>query len=139
MIQGGIVIEYVLDAHALIWMLEGNPKLGLRAKTILSDPTSVLVLPSIALAEACFVVAKGRTSLTSWQELIRSVRADPRVTILPLDLNFVELAMSLPADLEMHDAQIVGTVIQLMNSGKNVALLTRDQVIVNSAIIPTVW
>lgn len=51
--------EYVLDAHALVWMLEGNPRLGLAARAVLSDPTSSLILPVTALAEACWVVSKG--------------------------------------------------------------------------------
>src|SRR5665213_449727 len=30
--RDGNVIDYVLDAHALVWMLEGNPRLGVAAR-----------------------------------------------------------------------------------------------------------
>jgi PIN domain nuclease of toxin-antitoxin system len=44
--------KYVLDSHALVWHLEGNPRLGPQAKKVIDDPASNLVLPIIALAEA---------------------------------------------------------------------------------------
>ena len=50
--------KYVLDTHALIWYLEGNPKLSSRAKGIIDDPDNSLILPIIALAEAVW----GRSS-----------------------------------------------------------------------------
>jgi hypothetical protein len=41
---------YVLDAHTLIWFLENNRRLGLRAKAALLDVTARLFVPAIALA-----------------------------------------------------------------------------------------
>jgi PIN domain nuclease of toxin-antitoxin system len=80
--RSGIVTEYVLDAHALVWMLEGNPRLGLSARAVLSDPKSSLILPVTALAEACWVVGKGRTSLVDWRTVVQSVAADSRIQII---------------------------------------------------------
>ncbi|MTJ10622.1 BrnT family toxin [Anabaena sp. UHCC 0204] len=54
-------MKYVLDTHALIWFLEGNLKLGANAKTILSDSDSELVIPATTLAEAVWIVERGRT------------------------------------------------------------------------------
>lgn len=131
--------EYVLDAHALIWMLEGNPRLGLAARAVLADPKSSLILPITALAEACWVVSKGRTSLADWRGVIQSVAADPRVQVLPLDAAIVQQAMSLPVELEMHDGQIVATALVLSNHGRDVRLLTMDRSIAKSGLLPTVW
>ncbi|NJK66777.1 MAG: type II toxin-antitoxin system VapC family toxin [Microcoleus sp. CSU_2_2] len=44
-------MKYVIDTHALIWFLEGNQRLGTQAQAILSNVTSQLVLPAIALSE----------------------------------------------------------------------------------------
>lgn len=55
-------MKYIVDTHALIWFLEGNSRLGTNAKTILSEPTSKLILPAIVLAEAAWIVERGRTS-----------------------------------------------------------------------------
>jgi PIN domain nuclease of toxin-antitoxin system len=133
------VTEYVLDAHALIWMLEGNPRLGLAARAVLADPKSSLILPITALAEARWVVSKGRTSLADWRGVIQSVAADPRVQVLPLDAAIVQQAMSLPVELEMHDGQIVATALVLSNHGRDVRLLTMDRSIAKSGLLPTVW
>ncbi len=63
-------IRYVVDAHAIIWFLESNAKLGAAAKAVLDDKTTDLVLPAIALAEAAFVVAKGKTQIPGVANLV---------------------------------------------------------------------
>lgn len=45
-------MKYVIDTHALIWFLEGNPRLSINAKAILSHPDSQLIIPATTLAEA---------------------------------------------------------------------------------------
>jgi PIN domain nuclease of toxin-antitoxin system len=52
-------MKYVVDTHALIWFLEGNPHPSITAKTVLVDPVSELILPAIALAEAVWIVDRG--------------------------------------------------------------------------------
>jgi len=37
--------KYILDTHALIWFLEGNPRLGAGAKAVLENENSELILP----------------------------------------------------------------------------------------------
>ena len=44
--------KYILDAHTLIWYMEGN-----QAKNIIDAVDSQLVLPLIALIEASLVIA----------------------------------------------------------------------------------
>ena len=68
--------DYVIDTHALIWNLEGNPRLGTNAKAILADPNSALFLPIIALAEACWIVESGKTSIASVVDLLTAVDAE---------------------------------------------------------------
>lgn len=58
-------MKYVVDTHALIWFLEGNSRIGTNAKTILSEPTSQLILPAIVLAETAWIVERGRISIPS--------------------------------------------------------------------------
>jgi PIN domain nuclease of toxin-antitoxin system len=133
------VIVHVLDAHALVWMLEGNARLGLAAQSVLGDPNSSLLLPAIALAEACWVVQKGNTSLLDWRDVIKVVRADSRIQVVSLDAAIIERAMTLPTHLEMHDAQIVATALITRDGGADVRLLTRDRMIVASGLIAIVW
>jgi len=51
-------MKFVIDTHALIWFLEGNSRLGLNAKAVLSEPDSQLVIPATTLAEAVWIVER---------------------------------------------------------------------------------
>ena len=73
--------KYILDTHALIWYLEGNPRLGAAAKAVMEAPDSEKILPLIALAEAVDIVNKGRTSLPSVSALINDVTSDQRLEL----------------------------------------------------------
>ncbi len=131
--------EFVLDAHALIWFLEGNPRLGSNARTAIQDPASVLYLPIIALAEACWVVQKGRTGIASVAALLADVDADRRIVLVPLDRAILDLSMTLAAINEMHDRQIAATALHLSTSSSQVPVLTCDRDITASGVVPIIW
>lgn len=95
-------MKYVIDTHALIWFLEGNSRLGANANAILSNPDSQLVIPATTLAEAVWIVERGRTCIPSGKDLLSAVEADSRVVIYPLDKDVIEATMSLSAINEMH-------------------------------------
>src|SRR6266498_3780989 len=57
--------KYVLDTHTLVWYLEGSPRLSTRAKAIVDDSSNQLVVPLIVLAEAAFLVERGRIAISS--------------------------------------------------------------------------
>src|SRR5262245_65693574 len=98
--------EYVVDAHALVWFLEGNPRLGTNARTAMQDPGSVLYLPVIALAEACWVTERGRCGIPTVADLLADVDADARLVVVPLDRPTFDLTLGLTAIPEMHDRMI---------------------------------
>ena len=131
--------RYVLDAHALLWHLETNRRLGSAAREALSDPASAVFVPAIALAEACWFVEHGRSTIPSVASLLGDLDADPRITVVPLDRAVLNIANSLVAVGEMHDRQIVATAILLTRRGGPVALLTLDENIRASGLVPVVW
>ncbi|PSB02989.1 type II toxin-antitoxin system VapC family toxin [Merismopedia glauca] len=132
-------MKYVIDTHALIWFLEGNSRLGANAKAILSHPDSELIIPATTLAEAVWIVERRKTSIPSAKDLILVVEADPRVVIYPLDKEVVELTINLSNINEMHDRQIAATALVLASKGEVVQLLTRDENITASGLVPIVW
>jgi PIN domain nuclease of toxin-antitoxin system len=131
--------RYVVDTHALVWFLEGNPRLGRQARAILEDVNSALVLPVIALAEACWIVEHGRTSIPSVEALLAAIDADPRVRLASLDRLVLEKTLSLTAITEMHDRQIVATVLCLQETGYQVAALTKDANIQGAEVVSSMW
>lgn len=132
-------MKYVIDTHALVWFLEGNSRLGTNAKAILSQPDSQLVIPATVLAEAVWIVERGRTSIRNAQDVISAVEADPRVVIYPLDRDVIEMTLSLSAINEMHDRQIAATALVLASKGDAVQVLTCDQNITASGLVTIVW
>jgi PIN domain nuclease of toxin-antitoxin system len=132
-------MKYVIDTHALIWFLEGNSRLGANAKAILSNPNSQLVIPATTLAEAVWIVERGKTSIPSAKDLLSAVEADPRVVIYPLDKDVIEKTINLCAINEMHDRQIAATALVLASQGEVVQLLTCDNNITASGFVSIVW
>lgn len=131
--------KHILDTHALIWHLEGNPLLGSAAKSIIDDPESELVLPVIALAEACYVVEKGRTGIPSVADLLQDVVSDPRVEVYPLVEQTVVASTSLTAIPEMHDRLITATALHIQQTGHTVKLITKDRNITAAGALAVVW
>ena len=117
----------VVDTHALVWYLEGNPRLGANAKSVLDEPTSELVVPLIALAEACWMIEHGKSSIPTVKDLLAAVDADPRVIVLPFDRLVFNKTLDATAIAEMHDRQIVATALCLADQGETVAFLSKDR------------
>lgn len=131
--------KYVLDTHTLIWYLESNPRLGARAKTLIDDPASDLVLPIIALAEAVFIVERGKTSIPNSRTLLERVDADARIAIYPPDRAVLDKTLELDGIPEMHDRQIAATALLLADQGHTSLLITKDTDLTASPAVETVW
>jgi PIN domain nuclease of toxin-antitoxin system len=134
-----MAVKYVLDTHALIWYIEGNPRLGQSAKQVMDDATSELVLPAIALAEALDIIPKGRTSIPDVNTILQRILTDTRITIQPLTLAILEQSLVASAVPEMHDRLIAATALWLESLGHEANLLTMDPKIIAAALVRIVW
>ncbi len=132
-------MKYVIDTHALIWFFEGDLRLGTNAKIISMAQDSQLVLPAIALAEAVWIVERGKISISLPEVVIQAVSSDDRVTVYPLNEAVIEQSTRLLEIREMHDRQIIATALVLQSQGEEVALLTCDQAIADSGLVSIVW
>lgn len=133
--------KYILDAHALIWFLEGSKRLSQRAKAIMTASDSQMVLPLIALAEAAMVIERGRTTIPSVSPFLTRVYADLRLEIYPLTLPVFERSLT-PEGLripELHDRFIVSTGLHLQDLGDTVEIVTKDETITDAAVLPVIW
>ena len=130
-------MKHVVDAHALIWFLQMDKRLGLAARQVLSDPRSELVLPATAYGEVCWIVERGRTNIPSVTVLQAAVEADRSIVIHPLDRAIVDQSQSLTMIGEMHDRQIAATAIVLAEQGSQVTLITRSENITASGVVAT--
>lgn len=131
--------KYVLDTHTLVWYLEGSPRLSTRAKAIVDDLSSQLVVPIIALAEAAFLVERGRIAISSVPDLLNDVLADPRIEVYPLTWEVFQHTLTATSIPEMHDRLIIATTLHLQSQGHTVALITRDEMITQSGLVSIIW
>ncbi len=133
--------RYVLDTHALVWFVEGNRRLSESAKAVIAAPDSQMVLPLIALAEAAFMIERGRTIIPDTSSFLTRVYADPRIEIYPLTLDVFERSLT-PQGLripELHDRFIVSTGLHLQDLGDTVEIVTKDQAITDADVLPVIW
>lgn len=133
--------KYILDTHALLWYLEGNPRLGQRAKVAMSATNSEMILPLIALAEATLLIEKGRVSIPSISDLLFDIENDDRIEVYPFTFAILERSLT-PEGLqipELHDRFIVSTGLYLQDLGHTVAILTKDNSITSSGVLPVIW
>jgi PIN domain nuclease of toxin-antitoxin system len=131
--------KYVLDTHTLVWYLEGSPRLSTRAKAIVDDSSNQLVVPLIVLAEAAFLVERGRIAISSVPNLLSDVQADPRVEVYPLTWEVFQHTLTATSIPEMHDRLIVATTLHLQSQGHTASLVTRDGMIIQSGLVSIIW
>lgn len=131
--------NYVLDTHALLWLLTADRRLSERAREAMSDGSARLLLPLIALAEACWLVEHGRSPLLTVPGLLADVDRDPRLTVVPVTRETLQRSLPLTAIREMHDRLIVATALTLSDTGTPAVLVTRDQDITGSGLVPVLW
>ena len=124
---------FIVDTHAVAWFVSRDPRLSDKARTILRDPNVRLIIPAIVLAEIKYLAHKGRLT-KSLDEVLRVIGSDPRCTIYPVDLSVIGKA---PLALDIHDSLIVGTA--LVQRDAITGILTRDEAITSSGLVPTLW
>ena len=133
--------KLILDTHALVWYPEGNARLGGQAKAAMTNIESEMVLPLIALAEAAFLIEKGRIGIPSISDLLSDVENDDRIEVQPLTVAVFERSLT-PEGLripELHDRFIVSTGLVLQDLGNTVSILTKDGKITSSGVLPVIW
>ena len=68
-------MKYLLDTHAIIWMVEDSPKLPLAIKEIIRNPVNQIAICSISIWEIAIKMHIGKLSLSmQLDELIDLLR-----------------------------------------------------------------
>lgn len=129
-------MTYIVDTHTLIWHLTNSPRLGDLARQALLDPTALLIVPAIALAEIRFLSLRGRIPL-AWDDVRSLLDQDSRCVVHPVHRDIVD---HMPAVLNIHDALICATALFYRDSlGEDVQVVTRDEKIAEAQLVETVW
>ncbi|MCB0201545.1 MAG: type II toxin-antitoxin system VapC family toxin [Anaerolineae bacterium] len=128
--------SYVTDTHALLWYLAGSQRLGDAARKAFDEAVSgeaAVVVPVIALAELAMLMEKGRASI-SMDDVLQVLRETDGFVIEPLVWDTVSRIQEMSSLFDMHDRLITAEALI-----RGVPLITVDQAIVASGLVPVVW
>ncbi len=128
-------MNYATDTHSLVWYFTDDQRLGKRALKAFESTVKAgqIIVPTVVLAEILYIAKKGRIPL-GFAETVARIEAMDNFDIAPLDLDVLRMADGIEASLEMHDKLIVATTLCY-----GVSLITRDEQIVKSKTVKTVW
>ncbi len=127
---------YVADTHALVWYLSKHPALSSRAQAVFygaATGVNQIVVPTIVIAELMRMVEKRRTALNV-QQVVTALEKANGYQFAPLTIPIVlqiQATASLP---DLHDRFITATALTF-----GATLITQDQIITQSGLIPVIW
>jgi PIN domain nuclease of toxin-antitoxin system len=122
--------QVLLDTHALVWLLQGNERLGSQSRSLVASAakeSAGVLVAAISVWEVSMLVAKGRLALDrDVAEWIAAALALPGLRLAPLEPQIAIDATRLPGDLhgDPADRLIVATARH-----HGATLVTDDQMI----------
>ncbi len=126
----------VTDTHPWVWFLTASPRLSQKAKSVLSDSSNLIIIPSIVMMEIKYLYQHKRITL-SFEEALQQIETSENILLHPLDIS---VATKAPISLDIHDAIIVGTAIQAAEEfAQTVSLVTIDKAIADSKLAAVIW
>ncbi len=125
-------ILWLLDTHVLIWYFTGNKRLSEEMRNLIDQVRlegGRLLVPTIVLAEALNVAAKGRV-VFDFNQLHQLIRDEPEFEIVDFGAAVFDETLRVQGISEIHDRIIVATA-RFYGAG----LLTADGVINSSSTV----
>jgi PIN domain nuclease of toxin-antitoxin system len=132
-------VKLVADSHAVLWYTQGSGRLSERAATALTEAeaTDCVIVSVVSLLDLWYVTQSTK-ALTEAEvgEVRATIVSSPAFLLQPIDLAIVDNTTAIPRDVlaDPWDRFIVATARAL-----SLSLVTRDQAIRDSALVPTIW
>jgi len=128
-------MDYVTDTHSLVWYFTDDSRLSSNALIAFqtAEVEGTIFVPAVVLAEIMFISRKGRIAI-SFEETLRRIEESGSFEIVPLNAEILRTADRIEADLEMHDRLIAATALHNSSS-----LITKDETLRESRVVPTIW
>jgi PIN domain nuclease of toxin-antitoxin system len=132
-------VRVVADSHAIVWYVQGSPRLSERAAAGLSEAeASDGIVVSVATLVDLWYVTQTTRGVTA-EDLARlrsTMVASPHVDLHPIDVAVADAAVSISRDVlgDPWDRFILATARAL-----ELPLVTRDGKIQKTRLVETVW
>lgn len=132
-------MRVVADSHAIVWYVQGSPRLSESAAAALADAeASDGIVVSVATLVDLWYVTQTTQGVTAddLSRLRAALASSSKVTLHSVDVQVVDACTAIPRELltDPWDRFIVATA-------KAVAapLVTRDGAIQKTKLVPTIW
>jgi PIN domain nuclease of toxin-antitoxin system len=128
--------DYLADTHSLLWYFTRPQRLGPDATAAFAEiaaGTANLIVPVIVLAELILIVEHKPIS-ADFDHVLRQLQASSNVSIADLSLARILDLRTLTAIPDMHDRFIVAEAL-----ARGATLITHDQTITASGLVPVMW
>lgn len=76
----------VADTYPWVWFLTASPRLSQKAKSVLSDQSNLIILPSIVMMEIKYLYHRKRITL-SFEEVLQQVESCENIILYQLDIH----------------------------------------------------
>jgi PIN domain nuclease of toxin-antitoxin system len=132
-------VRVLADSHAIIWQSQRSPELSdIAADALLEAEETDGVVVSVASLVDLWYVTQTTKTITDAElaELREKISASPELSLHPIDEDVADATTAIPRDVlsDPWDRFIVATAKVL-----DVPLVTRDQTIRDSGLVPTIW
>ncbi len=131
-------MPYLLDTHTLVWYARDDRRLSNKVRKLLIQSSEEFLVSNMSLAEATMVMPKENVK-EEFENLVHVIDADNRFRILPLDREVVQASLEIRSIAELHDRLIMATALVVASRGQLCSLITRDELITASKIVPVIW
>ena len=127
------------DTHALVWYLQDSPRLSKPAGEALDDAVREggIVVSVGVIFDLVYLTEKGKLPVDDMRR-VRDVTAETTTSIVlvPADLEVMDRFMD-PGSVKLADPW--DRLIVATAQSQNLSLVTRDDAIAASGLVPTIW
>jgi PIN domain nuclease of toxin-antitoxin system len=132
-------VRVVADSHAIVWYVQGSPRLSDAGAAALADAeaTDGIVVSVATLIDLWYVTQTTQGVTVDDLARLRDVLfSAPKADLYPIDVAVVDACTSIPRDVlvDPWDRFIVATAVALV-----APLVTRDEAIQRARLVRTVW
>ena len=88
--------RFLLDTHVFLWLIQGDPQLSERARSVISEDTNQLNFSVVSIWEIAIKLNIGKLKIEHSIEDIYILLAQLKIEILPIDRSDLDRYLTLP-------------------------------------------
>lgn len=126
---------FLLDTHAVIWLLSNPNKLSKKVQEIIKNPNNHLYYSLISMSEIAIKANLGKLEVTdNWQQIYQSLLIDKQIEPLEITWQAVNQLQKLP----LHHKDPFDRMLIACAMANNLALISIDEKCILYDL-PVVW